>query len=274
MKRFTWVAMILAALGTPAGAASYNDLNIAISYFNDGARDSAISWFDRAIAAGDLNPDLTRVAHFDRGRALLSRGDSATAIADFTAALAVSPGDVRILEDRAHAYLNAGQLENAAGDFKAVRLRNPNDKPLAFQSGLVNWQIGRYDDAAADFARPGSSDLIAWLWQQLANVRQGKPVSSFFMTSFDQKMWPNPMVALFLGQTDEEAVLRIAQDSKAADAQTCDAEFFIGEWRLAHGDREGASALLKKMTDDCRNDATQLHVAQLDLAKLSKKAGK
>jgi hypothetical protein len=70
MKARTLAALLLLAGSTmSAGAASYNDLNIGIFYFTQGDLNNAIAWFDKVIAASDLNPDLMRVAHLDRGKA-------------------------------------------------------------------------------------------------------------------------------------------------------------------------------------------------------------
>jgi lipoprotein NlpI len=266
------LAMLLGCVS--AHAASYNDLNVAIYYLVDGDDDKALAWFDKALAPGDLNPDLTRVAHLDRGRIYLEKRQDAEAIADFTAVLAIKPGDAAVLRDRAAAYAGAGKLESAADDLDLVLAKFPSDKALAFHAGLINWQVGRYERAAQNFSGQNAGDVVGWLWLQLANVRSGKTTTPFQGVITDREAWPNPLIALYSGEKHEDEILKVARESKAAASETCDAEFFAAEWRIAHGDGNGARPLLQDVTRNCVGDRSQAAIAAFELAKLTPRGGK
>jgi len=251
MKARTLAALLLAGSTMSARAASYNDLNIGIFYFTQGDLNNAIAWFDKVIAAGDLNPDLMRVAHLDRGKAHLYRGEVDAAITDYAA---------------------AGRLEVAVSDLGKIALRTfPENPRIFFESGLLNWQLRRYEDALKDFSR-GGSDATSWLWQQLANVRLGKPVSPYGKDLVDEKIWPNPLVAFYLGKSDVQAVLTSAQQSQGPEA--CEAAFFVGQWHLAHGDTIAGKPLMQKAASDCRSDPSKLRISKFELEKIPEGAAR
>jgi tetratricopeptide (TPR) repeat protein len=111
MKAIALAALVFAASMAPCVGASYDDLNAGIAYWNKEEWDSAISRFDKAIAAGDLNTDLMRVAYFDRGIAHQRRSETDKAIADLSSALAMRPSHVETLIALASAYADANQPE-------------------------------------------------------------------------------------------------------------------------------------------------------------------
>jgi tetratricopeptide (TPR) repeat protein len=268
MRRIALAALMLVATVAPALSAGYSFLNVGIDYFNQERYSDAIIWFDKAIDAGDLVPDQMRAAYYGRGMAHAVRREFSDAISSYTAALALKPGDGSIARDRASAYLATGQVENAFADLNIAHLKYPNDYLMDFQTGLVAWQLGRYDDARAVFVRHTKRYSNAWLWLQLANAKLGMPPVSIEDTKFDAKQWPNPLKALYAGQIDADAVLKAQRESPAAGAEACDANFYVGQWRLVHGEIVAGKPLMQKAAEVCDGTSLEKSMAFFEVKKL------
>ncbi len=96
---------------------------------------------------------VSAVGFARRARVRASKGDHAAAIADYTRALELDPGDELSWNGRARSRWAKGDLEGAASDFgEAIEL----DEGFAGgwnNRGLIYRQLGRLDDAIADFTR-------------------------------------------------------------------------------------------------------------------------
>jgi len=104
-----------------------------------------------AVAAGDQPTDAGGYAR--RGDAFAARNQYAAAIADFSRAVQLEPGEPQHLIDRGGAYLRSGQPDLALADFTAALKLKPDDvKALMARARLLQ---SRGDDAAA------SADLDA-----------------------------------------------------------------------------------------------------------------
>jgi tetratricopeptide (TPR) repeat protein len=121
-----WVAWAMQAI-----CAGYNNLNVGIDYLNQGRDADAIIWLDKALAAADMVPDQVAVARMDRGIAYINSGEPQKAIADFTAALVLRPGDFKLLSDRSFAYVAAKQPELALADIATLQARKPDNLSLS-----------------------------------------------------------------------------------------------------------------------------------------------
>ena len=147
--------LLLAGSAVPAGAASYDDLNAGISYFNQAQYDNAITWFDKAIAAGDLIPDLKHVAHLDRGMAYAIKGDAHKALADYTAAIAIKPESTLAYRQRAAVYLGLNDKEMARANYRLLLKLRPNDAGTLRQVGWLSWQMNDLEGGRQRICAPG-----------------------------------------------------------------------------------------------------------------------
>jgi lipoprotein NlpI len=86
----------------------------------------------------------------------------------------------------------------------------------------------------------------------LARTRSGAHDAAAELETNAQKLkksdWPYPVVELFLGRQKPKSTL--AAPTEPDDR--CDAQFYVGEWHLLHGDRPDALDLLKKAVATCR----------------------
>jgi len=302
-----FAALMLAASAAVARGASYDNLNAGIQLHNLGQWNEAIAQLDKAIAANDLVPSLKFIAHYDRGQAHWNLSHYDQALADFTTSLELRPHDAMALSTRAWAFFAAGKFDQATSDldtliavrpqylsaynFRAVlnakrgRLSEsvqdlkilltmiPENESRTLQAGIVAWGAGQIDDAEEKFswtADRGAGNIYAWLWNVLANLRQHKEIPRGSPPKFDKEKWPAPIIAFYRGETSQDSVFAAAAkgDEAAVQGQTCEANFYIGEWLLQHQDRAGAAPLVRKAAGECPMGFIEWKPAQLELANL------
>ena len=308
MKSTGLAALLALAVAAPASAASYNNLNTGIQLYNLGQWASAAEQFDKALAADDLVPNLRFIAHFDRGVSRMRLSQFGPGIEDFSASLALRPGEVQVLTVRASAYTMTGKWELAAADLDSAIAARPKlsfiygmraainikrgktDKGLEDMKtllsllpdrasgrvvGIANWMVGQMDNAEKNFSdavdKEGSHAVYAWLWYALTEVRLGKTVPRRALPDFDLKTWPGPIVNFFLGNVTQDTVFAAATqgEATATDGQVCEANFYVGEWLLHHHDQAGAKPLISKAASDCPTSFIEWMPAQMDQAGLS-----
>jgi tetratricopeptide (TPR) repeat protein len=265
MKKIA-LAVLFVAWTAPAVCASYDDLNVALSYFDQGQVDSAIPWFDKAIAAGDLIPDQTRIAYLDRGMIYSAKGDGQKAIADFTAAIAAQPNDLLAYRNRISSYLAVNEPEKALADYETLRKMRPYDYDILVNTGFLDWQLDRPEAAADAFAyfAPINSP-VSWIWLQLANTRLGRPMTEFKEGS-GTRNWPVEVARFYLGRLSEDDVLQKARDIGTPQA-FCTANLLTGLWRRVHHDEAGAAPLLQAALEKCPKDSPYGRIARAELGK-------
>ena len=120
-------------------------------------RDGVTLWSDCLTTS--KNP----IAYHNRGCAYASAGKPGLALADYTAAITLSPSYVSAWYDRGSVFLFQGDPARAVADLtEAIRL-NPNGSDACNNRGIAFLEEKRYDDAIADFNRavelkPGFAD--------------------------------------------------------------------------------------------------------------------
>lgn len=305
MRVGVFAALMLAANVAVAQGASYDNFNAGIQLYNLGEWDQAIARFDAALAANDLAPSLQFIAHFDRGQSHMALSQYDQAIQDYSAGLTLRPGEVPALVSRSIAYADAGKLDQAAADLDsaiAVRpllggsygmraslhiKRGEPEKALddmrtmlkllpdtqGTMIGISYWVTGQIDNAEKNFSYVtdrGPNKIYAWLWYALARVRLGKTVPRQLLPDLDEKAWPAPIVAFFLGKATQDSVFAAAGqgDTKQLEGQLCEANFYTGEWLLQHHDEAAAKPLLAKAASDCPPNFIEWMPAQMDQAAL------
>jgi tetratricopeptide (TPR) repeat protein len=265
MKKIALATLLLAASASPGFCAGYDDLNAAISYFNQAQYDNAITWFDKALAAGDLIPDQVRIAHLDRGDAYMHKGNGQKGLEDFTAAIAAKPDDPMVYRNRAAIYIALNERAKALADFEKLRELRPRNLNTLMNIGWLNWQVGNIEEAAKDFKFFALIDHYSWLWLQLANVRLGRPMDDFSEDVASRK-WPGQVARFFRGHLSESDVLEAAAATGGADS-ICAGNILTGLWRVVHGDQAGAAPLFQAAKTKCPSTSTYQHIADSELEK-------
>jgi len=278
MKKFVIAVILLAAMIAPSFSAGYDDLNAAISYFNQSRKDDAIVWFTRAIQDGDLLPDQKRIAYLDRGLTYAANNDANNALADYTAAIAAKPDDLLAYRERAAVYVALGDFEKAKADYAALLKLQPRDYSTRMIYGWMSWQLGQFQSAGEAFYYFSNTKTEAWLWLQLANVQLGKPVDDFkgnasmiYATSAREfaRSWPVPMARFFKGEISEADAL-----SAAPDRDVCSANIYLGLWHLVHKEQQQARGSLDAAEAECGKSGEYWRIAHAELAKMKGEAPK
>jgi tetratricopeptide (TPR) repeat protein len=277
MKKNAIAVLLLAGWAGSASADGYSFLNAGIDYLNQQRYGDAVTWLDKAIAAGDLAPDQMHLAYLDRGQAHFQLNQPQEAAADFTAALAIRPNDLGVQIERSFAYVNAGQFEKATAEMAAAPVGTSKIPRIVFDRGLMAWEMGHYPAAAEAFselADRGYAD--GWLWLQLANAKQGKAGTKFTGVRLADGStaisgipfwWPGPAMSLYAGSKTEDDVLSAMENDFPSQSTECQGNFYLGAWRLVHNDAAGAKPLLQKAIDACPVGNTEWRMATFELKK-------
>jgi tetratricopeptide (TPR) repeat protein len=268
----------LAGWAGSASADGFSSLNVGIDYLNQRRFDDAVTWLNKAIAAKDLNPDQMHLAYVDLGQAHAQLKQPQVAVEDFTAALAIRPDDLSAQVERSFAYLAAGQSQRAMDDMTAAPVGTSKIPRIIFDRGLMAWEMERYPDAAAAFSELADKGYYdGWFWLQLANIKQNKAVTKYsgvhladgsIVISGIPYRWPGPAMSLYAGDKTESDVLNAMESDFASRNTECQGNFYLGAWRLVHGDAAGAKPLLQKAVDVCEKGNVEERMAVFELKKL------
>jgi lipoprotein NlpI len=251
--------LMLAAPGQPARAGGLELANSGLAAQQQGKWDQAIDLYTQALASGDL-PDNTKARVLGlRGNAYGATGAAKRALADFAAAIDLTPGQPAPYVGRGIVYRQMGDYGHAIADDDTAIAHSPG-YVLAFTNrGLANFYAGRFAAAAEDFAKssaddPGEADFVLWL--HLSRARAGQDDSAEFARNaarIDPKQWAGPAVHLFLGQLkpDDLPAAAASPNSALQRQQGCEASFYLGEAALLAGQKAAARRQFQDVLDGC-----------------------
>ena len=131
--------------------------------------------------------------------------------------------------------------------------------PSAFR-GYMALVTGAPQKAAADLAKSASLKIWAYnaLWLSLARMKAGVAdtgnvsLANNAMT-LNMSQWPGTVVKFLMGQAKREEVAAAANEGDPARLaeRVCDADFYVGEYDLAHNNAPAAKPLLQRAADKC-----------------------
>jgi lipoprotein NlpI len=255
---------------------SKSDFDHALADFNEALRlDPKNAWayaergslyknqrdFDRALTDLDeairLDPGYA-LAYFLRGDLYKSKGDVAHAMADMNETIGHDPNYAPAYFTRGHLSYMLGNGPAALEDFsKAIKL-DDNEATSYFNRGVAYYVVGGHNpDAIADFKKAAElnpRDAYAALWRDLAERRNNSPSHlAEAVKQLDMAEWPAPVIRQFLGEFNVEQTFGAAFDTdpKINVAQTCEANFYSGEWALLKKNKKEAQRLIKLAADQC-----------------------
>lgn len=267
-------ALSCLAAAASASAAAYDSFAAGLSDMSRGDADAAIDDFGAAIAAGDLAPALLPTAYHDRAKALRIKGRCADALADLDAAHKLKPDDKDVLWDHARAAKCVGRLDLALADDTGLIALNSYNGFSA--RGYTRWALGDFSGAADDFAsdfKRYPENIYSILWYELSRARAGGLDLSAVARdapSPDTGKWPDAVFALYAGKIKPEDIAAAAArgDASAFAARNCEADFYLGEWWLMHGDAASARPLLQRAFDTCPHNYVEYENARVELDRM------
>jgi lipoprotein NlpI len=228
--------------------------------------DSAIADYDRAIALDPRYED----AFVNRGVAYAGKGDLDRAISEYTTALMLDSTDAAAYRNRGDAYVDKGDLGLALQDYDEAIRRAPGDADGYRSRGYLHFYAGDFAPAADDLARvvrAEQDDLYARLWAFLASARGDAASATKKLADAaaqSNPAWPSPVVELFLDKRTVEATMSAAGTAP----QRCEAQFYVGEWKLLRGDKAGAVTALEAAAATCPKTFIEYKGAKAELKRL------
>lgn len=209
-----------------------------------------------------------------RGDVYFAKDNYDLAIADYSQALQSNPKDAVALSNRGRTYFVKGDSQRAIGDYTQAIQLDPNDPRLYLSRALSNFYVGAFPNALADLNRSSALDpknaYIA-LWLDIVNKRSGLPSGlAAATTQIDMTKWPAPIIRLFLGKMDLEALLIGAEDANplTKKGQLCEANFYKGELSLQRRKQDEATRLLRLAVADCPKSFIEYGAANAELKAL------
>jgi len=223
-------------------------------YKNKGDFDHAAADFTESIR---LDPNYA-LAHYFRGELYKRKGDLDHALPDLNDAIRLDPNYAMAYFTRACISYTLGDGPAALADFNyAIRL-DPDNAEVYFNRGVAYFVVGGHlPDAQADFRKAAElnpKDAYAAIWLDLAAARTNTPSRlAEAAKQFDMTAWPAPVVRHFLGELNASQTVAAANDTDPNTklGQTCEANFYAGEFALTKKKKQEALPLLRLAARDC-----------------------
>ena len=223
-------------------------------YKNKGDLDHALADLNESIR---LDPAYA-LAYFTRGDLYKNKGDFSRAIVDMNDSIRLDPNYAPAYFTRGRLSYMSGNNPAAVEDFTKYIKLDAEDATAYFNRGVAYYVIGgRTADAVADFRKTAElnpRDAYAALWRDLAERRNNVPSHlAEAAKQLDMTVWPAPVIRHFLGELNAEQTFGAAFDTdpKTKLAQTCETNFYSGEFALLKKNKKEAQRLLKLAADDC-----------------------
>jgi lipoprotein NlpI len=258
----------------PKGRASayYNRGN---AYAAKGEHLPAIADYDEAIR---LDPKGSTALN-NRGTAKSESGDLDGAIADFGEAIALNKKFASAYFNRANAYAAKGEADKAIEDYTAAIKNNRRNINAYIARGALYLATNSVANAHADVtlaARMERRNAYAVLWEDIVERRaKQKGVLAKGTKGLDMKAWPAPVIRLFTGEIKQDAVLSAADNPNPAVklAQSCEANFYGGQYALIADQREDAVKLFEAAAKECPHGFLEGIAASAELKGMGQKVG-
>jgi len=197
----------------PAQASAYSEFDAGIAARNLGLCDIAIAHMTAALGAPDLLASLRSGALLVRGDCLRQTDKNAAALADFDAAIALSPDNFDSHLWRGELLEHLARYDDAAADFSTlIRLRPDLSKGYVSLGELYLAQK-KYDEALAQYATlidVGSDDYLGYLLRAKAYFLKGAYELAMVDADRVVKMAPRASPGHFVREAIYEAQGKLA----------------------------------------------------------------
>ena len=223
-------------------------------YKNKGDFDRALSDFGEAIR---FDPNYA-IAYFLRGDVYKRKGDFDHALVDLNESIRLDPNNAIAYFTRGGVLYMMGNNPGALADFTSSIRLSPDDSAAYFNRGVAYYVVGgRFADAEADFRKAAElnpHDAYAALWLDLAARRNRAPSRlPEAAKQLDMVVWPAPLIRRFLGELNTAQTLAAANDGdpKTKLGESCEANFYSGEFEMSQKNRAQALGLLRLAANNC-----------------------
>lgn len=269
MRVKTWCGFVsFLLLAAPCYGAGYDHFSAGMGAQDRGDVNRAAAEFTAAIEAGDLNAELLPTAYMQRGIANLGRRDCPDAAKDAASALQLKPDYRDALALQAGADECLGNFAAAIANYRILTASSPSAELLGMEA-LAFWRSGDFASAQQPLAQAiaiapkpvNLALLLAVVRARAGNAAQSPPVR------LDEDDWPAPVLALFAGTSNPDAVMAAAGKGgpPAVALQTCQANFYVAEWWLAQKQMAKAWPLFAQAATKCPGKVFERGMAGFEL---------
>jgi lipoprotein NlpI len=199
------------------------------------------------------------------------------AIKDASASIAIYSKWSAPYDALGEAYIAKGDFQNAKSAIDDAIRRDENNAVYYLTRGYIAWLMGDMDAADRAFSDSLEKDAhqnYSFIWLNMTSARKGKQVPAGVEARFSgatEAKWPGPLVLLYLGRMQPDAVLKLTgDDPDTLNSKECATHFFVGEWFVAQGKPAEAKPLLLAAAGGlCAKAPIYERLAVTDLARLS-----
>ncbi|MCX7422397.1 MAG: tetratricopeptide repeat protein [Planctomycetia bacterium] len=256
------LADTLAAIGqNDAALTAYDETvksfpNMALVHNNRGMFQQAQGRFGEAVVdftkALELDPQFL-VALTNRGFTLMNMGQFEEAENDFSESLKINAAQPMVISLRAGSKLSRGDLDGAIKDYNEVLKWDSKNAVGQAELGFALFFANKMPEALAAFDKAHELDpnlrfMIPWRYLTMLHLNQKAQADTKLAADIAlpaaKRQWGDALL-IYLADKQSEVDLRKAintTDPRAADPQTCEAEFFVGQRKLLAGQKDVAKA--------------------------------
>ena len=264
----------------PTPAASY--VRRARAYRQAGNFTAAVADYGTAIRIDPANT----AARWGRGLAFEGMGNYQAAADDYEAIERLTPHDHSAYLYRADDLVEIGRDDEARKEYEIASHMAPNDMELWYGRMQFSFYQHEYVAVIADTdawlsAKPSNMEprhyqhdvYYVLIWRHMAAQRLGLDDHAMLAraaTQLDRRNWPYPIIAFYLGQSDERAVREEAAkaDETTVRGQRCEMGAYLGEYAAANGQENVAKQEFDEALPLCPGNFIERNLVRRGLATL------
>jgi lipoprotein NlpI len=249
------------------------DPYIAAASLSQGDPGKCLEIARRIIAHRPETDQSVPWAHNLVGLVLSAQHNTDEAIAEYRKAIELDPRFANPHGTLGDILRGQHKTEEAIAEYRKAIELDPRDATAHGLLGVALSDQSKTEEAIAEYnaaIRLDPKNAYPVLWLYLARARSGPKIAAAELETNGKKLkqpgWPYPVVELYLGRRMPEATLAAA--TKPDDR--CEAQFYIGEWRLLRGNRPAAIVALKAAAETCPKTFVEYKFARAELHRLGR----
>ncbi len=221
-------------------------------------------------------------AYMNRGFTRMQAGDINSALADFSKSLEVDPEQPGVYSLRGTTRLETGDLDGALSDYTAAVQHDDQSPQFQADLGFARFFHKDYTDAVKAFDEtlrldPQARFLNPWRAASLLLDGNRRSAEESFASVVEKEAadrdWFDLLVLLVLGKVTDNDVLAAVSgsDEALADAQRCEAFYFIGLAAQLDGREQDAETFFRQALQTNAKHLSAYRGAQYALGDFSRK---
>ena len=192
-----------------------------------------------------------------RAQTELALGLLDAALEDAEVQVRLQPSSTQALVDLAGIFDAMGRQRDAITRLDQALAMEPDNAGILRYRGWLAFFDGRPKKAIQDLERALTlkpEDAYAALWLHIVSARSGRGGRlASAAKGVDMTVWPAPIIQFYRGEIDRN-VLRAATQSRdpiTHGEQTCEANFYLGEWHLLENAKAEADPFIFYAATSC-----------------------